>query len=205
MNFPSGLSAIEFAPFLPTEQARDDGGNIWQTFDADPYWQGRATTGKLNADRLQAWDVFMLEAMLNRTTIEFVDPQFRIPSAYRNGLPGGFDGTGIIMNLDDPLNPVIAGLPVGLVLRRGDRLGVFDAQNKTCHMITSNFTVASNSAQVVPVLPAILDNVFTEADEVTLLDPVIRLNIEPNSWSVPRRARQDAIGTFSVIEASVLT
>lgn len=206
MSFPSGLSSIEFAPFFPVEAARDDAGNVWETRDADPYWQGRASTGKLDFAKLQDWDGFMLEAMLNRTVIEFVDPVFYIPAAYRGGaLPGGFSGTGSIVNLTDPLNPVVAGLPVGLVLRRGDRVGFADTNNKTCHVISANITVSSNTMQALKVVPPVLPNVFGASDDVVLLNPVLRLNVEPNSWSVPRRARQDAIGTFSVIEAGIVT
>lgn len=206
MSFPSGLSSIEFAPFFPVEEARDDAGNVWETRDADPYWQGRGTTGKLNFDRLQDWEGFMLEAMLNRTVIEFIDPIFRTPAHYRGGvLPGGFSGVGQVVNLTDPLNPVVQGLPVGMILKRGDRVGFADSSNKTCHVMSAPLVVSSNTAQALPLVPPVLPNVFGPGDDVVLLDPVLRLNIEPNSWSVPRRARVDAIGTFSVIEAGIVT
>lgn len=205
MSFPSGLSSIEFAPFFPVEEARDDAGNVWETRDADAYWQGRGTTGKLNFDRLQDWDGFMLEAMLNRTVIEFIDPIYHIPAHYRGAvLPGGFSGIGQVVNLTDPLNPVVQGLPVGMILKRGDRVGFADSNNKTCHVLSAAVTVSSNTAQALPVVPPVLANVFGPGDDVVLLNPVLRLNIEPNSWSVPRRARQDAIGTFSVIEAGIV-
>lgn len=205
MSFPDGLSSIDFAPFLPMDGDRSDGGDVWWTMDADAYWRGRASTSKLNSRLLQDWEGFMLEAMLNQSVIEFVDPVFRIPAEYRaSGLPAGFDGTGIIMDLDDPLNPVIFGLPVGLKLKRGDRIGVVSAGNKACHLITSDLTVTDDEAQAVPVLPPIASNVFSEADTVTLLNPVIRLTIVPNSWSAPRQARSEPVGTFEVAEASLV-
>jgi len=206
MNFPSGLASIEFTPFIPTDQARDEAGNVWQTHDADPYWQGKGRTGKLNFDRWQDWDGFMLDAMVNRRAIEFVDPVYRLPGAYRSTgvLPFGFSGTGSLVNLDDPLAPVVAGLPVGLVLRRGDRIGFANADNKTLHVITAGITVSSNTAQAIEVLPPVLPNVFDTGDDVVLKDAVLRLNIEPNSWSAPRIARQDSVGTFSVTEAGIV-
>ena len=207
MSFPTGLNTIEFAPFLPVEEARDDAGNIWETRDADPYWRGRGTTGRLNHDRLQDWDGFMLDATMNRRVIEFVDPVYRIPAAYRVSgvLPGGFSGTGSVADLDDPNLPVFANLPVGLVLRRGDRIGFANGTNKTLHMVLANLTVTSFTEQAVAIVPPVLPNVFDVGDDVVLLNPVLRLNIEPNSWNVPRRARQDSVGTFSVIEAGIVS
>lgn len=206
MNLPGGLSSIEFAPFLPMEGARSDGGDTWWTMDADAYWQGRATTTKLNPALLQQWDAFMLEAMFNQSGFEFIDPQFRMPRAYRaSGLPVGFAGVGSIVDLADPLRPVASGLPVGLLLKRGDRVGAVSADNKTCHLLTSDVAVASNSAQALPVLPPILDNVFGAGDALHLVDPVIRLTVAPNTWSVPRTARSEPVGSFQVVEASIVT
>lgn len=203
MSFPGGLSALTFAPFFPTEEARDNAGNSWQTMDADPYWRGTASTTKLNAGLLQDWDGFMLAAMQDRLAIEFVDPLFRLPRAYRaSGLPLGFGGIGSIADLSDPATPVVSGLPVGLVLRRGDRLGVASGANKTCHVVRADVTVASGTAQAISVVPPIMDNVFEAGDDVVLADPGIRLNIVPNSWSVPRRAMTLTIGSFDVVEAS---
>ena len=206
MSFPAGLSQIDFAPFLPMDGARSDAGDTWWTMDADAYWQGRASTTKLNPALLQNWEGFMLEAMLNQSSIEFVDPQLRIPAAYRGvGLPGGYDGVAVIEDLSDPLIPVVSGMPVGLVLRRGDRIGAVSVGNKTCHLLTANVTVVSNTAQALPVLPPILDNVFGAGDELHVLDPVIRLTVVPNSWSAPRRALSEPVGSFEVVEASIVT
>jgi hypothetical protein len=204
VSFPHGLSGIEFLPFLPIERTSDLGHNIWETHDADAYWQGRATTTKLTDAKLQDWEAFMLASMYGRTAIDFVDPVFRIPAAYRdsNTLPFGFDGVGEIADLGDPLNPVALGLPVGLVLKRGDRISARSATNITCHMLVSDVVVSSNTAQALAVVPPILDNIFEAGDELVLLNPAIRINIVPNSWSAPRRAQQLTVGTFSVEEAS---
>lgn len=205
-SFPFGLNTIEFEPFLPMDGARDDAGHVWWTEDADPYWRGRATTSKLNPDRLQAWAGFVLDAMFNQRVIEFVDPIYRIPAAYRatGVLPFGFDGTGSVADLADPTAPVVANLPVGLMLRRGDRVGFVSGTNKTCHLVLSDLEVESFTAQALPVIPPVLPNVFGIGDDVVLLDPVLRLTIEPNSWSAPRRARVDAVGTFTVLEAGIV-
>jgi hypothetical protein len=47
--------------------------------------------------------------------------------------------------------------------------------------------------------------VFGASDELHLLNPVIRLTVVPNSWSVPRQARSEPVGTFQVVEASIIT
>ena len=203
MSFPGALSAIRLSPFLPTEEARDDAGNSWQTMDADPYWRGSASTTKLTAAMLQDWEAFMLGAMQDRLAIEFVDPLFRLPKNYRSsGLPLGFDGIGSLADLTDPAAPVVSGLPLGLVLRRGDRLGVASGSNKSCHMVKADVTVASETAQTISVVPPILANVFEAGNDVVLVDPAIRLNIVPNSWSAPRQAMALPIGSFEVVEAS---
>lgn len=206
MSFPAGLSAIEFGPFLPMDGARSDAGDVWWTMDADAYWQGNASTTKLNPALQANWDGFMLAAMFHQTAVEFTDPRYRLPSAYRSAgvLPGGFDGEADIADLADPLNPVISGLPVGLELKRGDRIGVVSVDNKTLHVLAADVTVASSTAQVLPVLPPILDNVFSAGDQIRLIDPAVRLTVVPNSWSVRQQARSEPIGTFQVVEASVV-
>lgn len=204
MNFPGNLSLIELDPNWVKDEARDQGGNVWETEDADPFWTGRLSTTKLNHDRLQDWVGFVHTAVRDRLAIEFVDPVFYIPAAYRGvGLPGGWDGLGTLFDISNGLQPVFSGLPVGLQLRRGDRLSIFDTDNCRYHMVESNLVVASATEQMVPITPAGLPNVFEAGDSVSFLNPRVLLNIVPNSWRVTRTPRQEPVGTFQVEEASV--
>ena len=124
-SFPAGLSTLELEIRFVRDTARDDAGASWETEDADPYWIGRLSTSKLSDDRLQDWEGFIADAVARRQEISFVDPIYRIPAAYRtSGLPDGFDGTATIVNVTDPAAPIFSGLPLGLVLKRGDRLNL---------------------------------------------------------------------------------
>lgn len=206
-TFPSGLSSIEFNPFFVRDRARDDGGNVWETEDADPYWLGTGTTGQLDPDKLQDWEGFVHEAVRLRSSIEFLDPVYWIPAAYRfSGLPGGFSGTGALVNMTDAAAPKVSGFPIGLVLKRGDRVQIKNTGNgkSTYHMVSANTTVASTSNQSLPLVPATLPNVLVAGGaDVIVLNPVAMLNIVPNTWRAARRARQNPTGSFQVEEASV--
>lgn len=204
MGFPSGLSSLELSPYFTIDEARSDGGFFWQTEDADPYWTGKGSTGKCNPARLADWEGFVADAVAKSTVLEFVDPIYSIPGAYAvSGLPGGWDGVAELVNLDDAWKPIIEGAPVGLILRRGDRVGVVQSNYKSYHMVSKPVVVSSAISQEIEIVPPLLTNIFAPAAQVVFLNPVIRLTIAPNSWSAPRRAREDTIGSFDVREATV--
>jgi hypothetical protein len=203
-TFPAGLSALELDIRWVRGNARDDAGASWETEDADPYWTGRLSTSKLNDDRLQDWEGFVSDAVAARLEIEFIDPIYRIPAAYRTtGLPGAYAGTGVIVNVTNPAAPVFSGLPLGLVLRRGDRLNLVDGARSSYHRLRADVTVASGAAQALPIVPYALDHVFGPGDGLLLLDPKVKLNIVANSWSAPRRARMLTVASCSLEEASL--
>lgn len=203
-GFPSGLSSLELSPFWSLEQAQSRGGFVWETEDADPWWVGQGNTGKLDARRLADWEGFIAEAVGKGLAVEFTDPVFNIPGAYRqSGLPAGWDGLAVLANLDNAWAPEIAGLATGLELRRGDRLGLVQGGYKTYHMVTKPVASASTISQVVEIAPPLLTNVFAPAAQVVLLNPVVRLQVEANSWKAPRNAGQNTVGSFRVREAVV--
>lgn len=206
-GFPSSLSELELTIEWLREQARDEAGNTWETEDGDPYWRGRMSSSKLTHDRLQKLFGFVQAAMQTRQTIDFIDPVYFIPAAYRaTGLPAGFEtGLAALVDASDGATPVIAGLPVDLVLRYGDRLSIRNANNCRHHMVAvEELIVTDDEAQAVPVVPAVLGNVFEPADEVVLLNPPVRLNVVTNSWSAARRAQALTVASFTVEEASII-
>lgn len=201
------LSELDLTIEWVREQARDEAGNSWETEDGDPNWRGRMATSKLTPDRLQGLFGFVQAAVQSRATIDFVDPVYFIPAAYRTtGLPAGFeDGLASLVDASNGSSPVFAGLPVGLVLRYGDRISIRDAHNCRHHMVAvAELIVTDSDEQAVPVVPAVLGNVFEAGADVVLLNPPVRLNIVTNSWSAPRRAQSLTVASFSVEEASVV-
>lgn len=204
-GFPSGLAGIDFAPEDFIQSAKSKGGFSWDVQEADSVWRGRATTGKLNHDRLGLWEGFIFDVMPRRTVISFVDPIYSIPGAYRGGaLLNGWDGKGAVTNLDDAFTPKFSGLEVGTLLQVGDRLSLQQGDASSYHVVTAPVEISSTISQAVPVAPLVLDNVVGIGAVVSFLDPSVKLQIELNSWSAPRRANQKTIGSFSVVEAPVV-
>lgn len=204
MSFPSGLSALTLSPFFPIDSASSNGGFSWETEEADPWWTGQGTTGKLNHNRLQDWEGFVAEAIAKSMVLEFVDPIYSIPGAYRQGvLPGGWNGVGELVDMTNTWAPTMSELPVGLALRRGDRLGAVQSGYKSYHMVSKAVVVSSAISQVVEIVPPLLSNIFAPAAQMVFLNPVVRLTILPGSWSAPRRAGVDTVGSFQVQEATV--
>lgn len=204
MSFPSGLSRLELFPNFNILDARTDSGFTWQTEDEDPYWLGSGSTGKLNHIRLGDWEGFIAEAIGKTLVLDLVDPIFNIPSAYRAAgvLPGGWNGIAEVDNLDDAWAPRIDGMPAGLVVRRGDRIGLAQGDYKSCHVVTKPIAAATALNQVVEIAPPLLPNVFAVGAQIVLLNPVVRMHIVPGSWKAPRVAQQDTIGSFSLKEAT---
>jgi hypothetical protein len=201
-GFPNGLSRLELDIQWVRDAARSDGGFRWETESADPYWAGKGSTSKLNADRLQDWEGFAADAVSRRQVIDFVDPVYFFPAAYRvAGLPGGFSGTGTLVSLVDPSSPTFAGLPLGLVLRRGDRLNLGSGGKRSYHRLRADVTVTSISAQALPIAPFVLGNMLSAGAILNLVNPSVRLMLVANSWSAPRAAKQLTIGSFAVEEA----
>lgn len=204
-GFPFGIAALDLQPQFSIETARSDGGFGWDVESADAFWRGSVTTGKLDHDRLQDWEGFIADAIDNRTVIDFVDPVYSRPGFYREtALPGSWDGSAAIVDLTNTRQPVLSGLPVGLVLRRGDRLSASEGAANSYHMVTKPLVVSSATEQAVDVSPLILPNVMAEDSAITFVDPVIKLMVEVNSWRAPRRARVQTVGSFSVYEAPVV-
>lgn len=205
VGFPSELAGIDFSPFDTIQSARSKGGFSWDVEDADPYWKGRGVTGKLDHDRLQAWEGFVFDVVPKRTVISYVDPIYTIPSTYRGGvLPGSWDGHGAITNLDDAFVPEFSGLEIGTILLPGDRLAINQAEASSYHVVTAPVEISSAVAQSVSVAPLVPVNVMGVGSIVSFLNPPVKLLIEPNSWSASRRARVRTIGSFSVVEAPVV-
>lgn len=204
MSFPGGLSRLKLFPNFVIQDARENSGFTWQTEDEDPYWLGEASTRKLNHVLLGDWEAFVAEAIGKTSVLEFIDPIFRIPAQYRTAgaLPGGWNGIATVDNVDNAWAPRADGLPAGLVLKRGDRLGLIDDGYKTYHMVTKPIAAATATNQVVEIVPPLLPNLIGIGAQMVFLDPVVCMHIVPGSWSAPRQPNADTIGSFSLKEAA---
>ncbi|WP_156463980.1 hypothetical protein [Devosia sp. Leaf420] len=184
--------------------ARENSGFTWQTEDEDPYWLGDASTKKLSSVLLADWEGFVAEAIGKTLVIDVVDPVFFMPSAYRAAaaLPGGWNGTASVDNVENAWAPRADGLPAGLMLRRGDRVGLVQSGYKTCHIVTKPINAATATNQVIEISPPLLPNLFGVGAQMVFLDPVVRMHIVPGSWSAPRVPNQDTIASFQLKEAA---
>lgn len=203
-DFPAyAFSDIAADPDLGMAHARTEGGLIVTSRNTDPFWRGRLTT-----KRLEGWQGNNqhadLRAFLSRCVdlhiqVDIVHPRHRVPGAYTLATwPMG--GNASLAGLTDLRNIRVAGLPLGLVLKRGDRASIVQG-NIVCHRwIAGAVTVSSTTVQAIELTPRLPIGIFTAGATVVLKDPVMRVLIVPGSWDTAEVADPSPI-SFDVAEA----
>jgi hypothetical protein len=189
VTFPDNVfvAADTLAPDKGIAAARSEGGLIVTSRRGDPFWRGTITTPALPLDgpgiermlrpEFIAW-LHWAEDLNMR--IDFVHPRHRLPRSYTEDTwPMGGDGA--IVSLTDLRTIVVAGLTMGLILKRGDRLSIEKGGLIVHRWIAAPVTVASTTNQAVSVTPRLPIGIDLSGGSVVLEDPVMRFMIVPGS------------------------
>lgn len=165
-----------------------------------PYWGGPIRTGKLYPYEYAALYEQLHDGIERNLRFDLLLPRFRVPRAYTaDTWPLEADPT--IEAVTDLYTLSVAGLQVGMTLRRGDRLTIVKGELRCHRMIRGgDVTVASATAQAIPLTPRLPIGVFEADDVVKFIDPVLRVAIVPGSIDMPEEYRPTG-GAFEVTEA----
>lgn len=180
-TFPWALSATVFAPTQNITFGRDLGGLGLTGRSSEPYWAGTLTTNALSIeDRQKALSDLIYWVDLNKR-LSFIHPQYLYPQ--------GFDadtwpvmGDVTVTTITDRRTIVVSGLVNGMLLPRGTRFTLVQDDLRCYRALPVDVTVASETAQTLPVSMRLPLGVFDEGCTVNFVSPEVRLAIVPASW-----------------------
>lgn len=203
-NMPGyAFTDLDLAPELGTTHARTQGGLVVTSRNADPFWRGTMTTKRLNvwgsnnehADFL-AWLIWAVD---NNMRVDFVHPRHRVPRNYSvENWP--MPGNGSLVATPDMRTLSVSGIPIGVKLKRGDRVSVGQGDIIVHRWIAADTLVESAINQNVPVTPRLPIGILAPAASVLLKDPKLRFMIVPRSISAAEEGDLSSI-SFEVMEA----
>lgn len=205
VNFPlSAFASTDVAPELGVITARSEGGLVITSRRFDPYWKGSYTTAPLDprganerADFL-AWLTWAADINMR---VDFLHPRHRLPKAYTADT-WPMSGDAELVDTPDQRTLTVSGLPIGLDLRRSDRIAVRQGDIVVHRWIASNHIVTSGVSQAVPVTPRLPIGILEPEAIVVLEDPPLRAVIEPGSWADSQREEYGPSPvTFGIMEA----
>ena len=197
-----GFTGIGPLPDIGVASARTEGGLVITSRNSDPFWKGTMSTRRLSGLGTNEYADFV--AFLSRCVdlnlrVDFVHPLHRLPSAY-NDATWPMIGDAALADVVDLRTIRLSGLPVGLTLRRGDRLSIMQGDLIGHRWIASPLTVSSTIAQDIEITPRLPLGVFAPGAAVALKDPKMRFMIVPGSWDTTE-ARDGTPVSFEVAEA----
>jgi hypothetical protein len=207
LAFPtSDFSGIDVNPEHVIAMTRARGNLISEVRSADPMWIGSLTTTALSARQLAQWEAYISRVSDELILTDFVHPLYRCPSAYTVSSfsalswPGA-TGIAEINSFTDLRTLVLSNVPMGMVLRYGDRCAVTEGGNVSYRMIAEDVTVAGATV-TVKLTPRLPLGLFSTAAQVKFLNPPIRCRVMKNSWSAPLVAGEGYYGSFDIFEAA---
>lgn len=189
VSFPDNVfvAADTLAPDKGIASARSEGGLVVTSRRGDPFWRGAITTPALPLEgpgiermlrpEFIAW-LHWAEDLNMR--IDFTHPRHRLPRSYTPDT-WPMSGDGAIVSITDLRTIVVAGLTMGLVLKRGDRLTVRQGAVIVHRWIAVPVTVASTTTQSLTLTPRLPIGIIDPGADVVLEDPVMRFMIVPGS------------------------
>jgi hypothetical protein len=199
----SAFSSLALEPDLGINSARSEGGLIVTSRRTDPWWSGTITTGDLDprgdnerADFI-AWLTWAVDLNMR---VDMVHPRHRYPRSY-TAQTWPMIGNAQLVAVPNLRTILVSGLPVGLVLKRSDRLSITQG-DIICHRwIAQDVVVGSAISQSLTVTPRLPIGVLVPGAAVVLKDPKLRFMIVAGSWRDSAEAYGPTPVTFSVEEA----
>jgi len=180
----TGFSGIGVLPALGINSQRSEGGLVITSRRADPYWSGRLTSGPLSSAgdneraSLIAWLHNTVELNLR---VDWVHPRHRLPRHYTAGT-WPMVGNASLVDVPDLRTIVVSDLPVGLVLKGGDRLSIIQGDIIVHRWLAADLVVSSSLNQTIVLTPRLPIGVLAPGAAVVLKDPKMRFMIVPESW-----------------------
>jgi hypothetical protein len=197
------FSSLSVMPDLGISSERSEGGLIITSHRSDPHWQGPMTTVKLgrsagvnqHADFL----AFLSRCVDLNMRVDFVHPLHQLPVSYTLANWPMLDNAELV-TVPDLRHIVVRALPMGLALKRGDRLSILQG-NVVCHRwIAADVIVSSAITQSLELTPRLPLGVLAAGAAVVLRQPKMRVMIVPGSWDTSE-AKEPSTVTFEVSES----
>ena len=162
-------------------QRRDRGGTLITRRRNMPFWAGPITSDKLFPRDRADYVAFLDNCVSRNLRIDFVHPRFQTPAAYTLATwPLVVDPT--LASVTHGHQIVVAGLQLGMQLKRGDRLTLVQGELRCCRPLSADLVVASTTAQALPLSARIPLGVFTAGALVRFRLPPIRLAVVADSY-----------------------
>lgn len=176
-TFPVGFARIDIRPNPGLAYKRERRGVLISSRNGvQPYWSGSLRTGRLLQAEYRDLYGALTNAIENNLRFDFVLPRFILPAAY-TAETWPLVANPTIEAVTDLRTLSLAGLEVGMTLRRGDRFTILKGELRCYRMLAADVTVASATAQAISITPRLPIGVFEAADEVQFVDPPIRLAV----------------------------
>jgi hypothetical protein len=199
-----GFAAIDLGPELGISAGRSEGGLVITSRRGDPYVTGKLTTRELKPAQFADFHAFLLDAADRVERVDIVNPRFRLPRAYSNGTwPLASDpALAAVTNLR---TISVAGLQVGMQLKRGDRLcliqSVGGSEVVSYRWLSADCAVASALTQALSITPRLPIGVFSAGAAVRFKDPFARVTVIADSIEAAITSDSLAAISFEVEEA----
>jgi hypothetical protein len=204
-TFPPGIfvASDTLTPDLAINFARSEGVLIVTSRRSDPHWRGRITTPKLPSwadDNVRADFMAWLHWAVDlNMRVDFVHPKHRLPRHYTLDT-WSMIGNATLESVPDLRTIVVSEVPVGTVLKRGDRLSINQGEIIVHRWIAEDVVTSSVLAQTIVLAPRLPIGVLVPGAAVVLKDPKMRFMIVPGSWDGEDRIEPAPV-SFEVSES----
>ena len=142
---------------------------------------------------------FLSDCVEMNRRVDFVHPMHQLPMSYTEStFP--MVGNGQLVSVTNLRTVVIRDMPIGLILKRGDRLSIMQGEIIAHRWISAPVVVGSVLAQSVSITPRLPFGVFAPGAVVAIKNPKMRVMIVPGSWDANEVAEASPI-TFEVAES----
>lgn len=181
-------SSFELAQLSAPESSglgfsRSEGGLIITSRHSEPYLAGTMVTRPQVQDEFDDLEAFLFGAVQYSRRLDFIHPKHLIPRSYSatEFAALGWSGNANVSAWPDLHTAVVSGMPVGLVLKRGDRMSITEGTKNSLKMIDQDVIVSSVISQTIALSSRVPIGVFTVAAIVHFQNPVLRFMVVPDS------------------------
>lgn len=199
-TFPGEFEYIDVDLQHTIFSSKSRGGFTTEVRVADPYWGGELTTLALERAEYAVWDTFLGEVIDRQLAVDFVHPLFPFPRSYALAASVPGTGTGTVTGFPDGRTITVSALPVGLILKKGDRFSLEQGDRVLHYRVAEDVTVSTTVDQAIKISPRMRTGLFTATATFRYLYPKLRLRVSPNTVRAPLRGGSAVVINFNVYE-----